>query len=208
MSRRTSIYKGGFTIIELLIATVVFSLVVMVITVSIMQFTKQYYGGTVASTTQSTARALVDDVTRSIQYNKSGIYELKIGADVRGYCMGGSKRYSFMPFQKVSATKHGLVADVPNGGCNSTADAPLNLSSATTLSTPYAREMLGERMRLAKFKIEDQTNGLWLVTVKVVYGDDDLLTSTTADTMQCKPGSGSQFCAVSELTTTVKRRVN
>lgn len=198
--------KRGFTIIELMIATVVFSLVVLVITVAVMQFSRQYYRGVVASSTQGTARSIIDDVTRSIQFNKEGIYELREGSVIKGYCVGGVKRYSFEPFQQALGNRHSLVTDTVNAGC-STSTPPLDISAINApLSTPNAREMVGERMRIAKFNITS-SGGLYVVTVKVVYGDNDLLTSTTNADMQCKTGAGSQFCAVSELTTTVKKRV-
>lgn len=205
--------QRGFTIIELMIATVVFSLVTLVITASILQFSRQYYRGVIASSTQGTARTIIDDVTRSIQFNKEGIYTLRQGSNIRGYCVGGTKRYSFEPYRQVINNAHGLVSDTFAAGC-STLTPPLTVATLTSLTTSNARELLGERMRIAKFSITG-SGGLYVVNVKVVYGDDDLLMSKTTPAtpqssadMECKPGKGSEYCAVSELTTTVKKRVN
>jgi hypothetical protein len=51
------------------------------------------------------------------------------------------------------------------------------------------------------------TTGLYSIDVRVVYGDDDLLINPTATNATCKVGSGSQFCAVSELSTVVQQRI-
>jgi hypothetical protein len=45
------------------------------------------------------------------------------------------------------------------------------------------------------------------VQVRVIYGDDDLLSNPTAANANCKSQAGSQFCAVSDLTTVVVKRV-
>jgi len=54
------------------------------------------------------------------------------------------------------------------------------------------------------------------ISVRVVYGDNDLLVSPSgnadgpaAEDATCKFGiSGSQYCAQSELTTVVKKRIS
>lgn len=196
--------QRGFTIIELLIATLVFSVVTLVITTSVLQFTKQYYRGVVSSTTQSTARGIIDDISRSVQFNSDGIFKLYRGSQVRGICVGGSKRYNFEPYQQVGGNRHGLVSDTYNG-CG-TATSPLNLSGNSNLSTPNARELLGEKMQVAKLSVEP-SGEMYTINVKIVYGDNDLLKNPGTPNVECKTGAGSQFCAVSELTTTVKRRV-
>src|SRR4051812_8577751 len=99
MSRRNIQNQSGFTIIELLIATVIFALVLLVITTGVLQFTRQYYKGVISSHTQSAARAIADDVTRALQFGVGSVQPLTTNGtspagQTYGYCIGQSKRYS------------------------------------------------------------------------------------------------------------------
>ncbi len=92
-------------------------------------------------------------------------------------------------------------------------------------------------MRVSKLTIQDSTTdstlatGVYRVNVRVIYGDDDLLCRqvgnfggsgadcfndipmtaaeiSSANDLQCKNiRSGTQFCAASELSTIVERRL-
>jgi prepilin-type N-terminal cleavage/methylation domain-containing protein len=205
--------QHGFTIIELMIATVVFSLILLIVTACILQFSKQYYKGIIASSTQNTARSLMDDVVRSIQFDTGAVYPLTGGGN-SGYCIGETKRYSYKLFQQVTDNKpfaphqgfHGLVSDTTSTDCKGSAALPV-AGLPAALTTTNARELLGQHMRLSRFDIAG-SNNLYTVTIRVVYGDDDLLTNPTNPATNCKSTVGSQFCAVSQLTTTVKKRVN
>lgn len=229
--------QAGFTIIELLISTVIFAVILLVVTAGILQFSKQYYKGIVSSATQSAARSLVDDVTRSLQFNTGGFATLTINGT--GYCVGSGKRYSYALNRQVvdsAATgntvhqsRHGLISDNITG-CNTSTPVldvrglPTNLPvlpAAGGLNNP--RELLGPRMRLSKFTIVPNGN-IYTVTVRVVYGDDDLLCSPaagdcagngpsavnvldTASDLKCRLSVGSEYCAAAELSTTVEQRV-
>ena len=215
----------GFTIIELLIATAIFGVIMLVVTVGVLQFSRQYYKGVLASTTQGAARALIDDVTRSVQFNSGGVFKLANGS---GYCIGSAKRYSYVlnrqvvdgtPDTSLHQVRHGLVSDSVTG-CNVGTPA-LSVASLTSLSGDNARELLGPRMRLTKFDIKGNDD-IYTITVRIVNGDDDLLcspaagdcdkktlsTALDAPDLQCKSFTGSQYCAVAELQTTVRKRLD
>jgi prepilin-type N-terminal cleavage/methylation domain-containing protein len=244
--------QKGFTIIELLIATLIFTLVLILVTTGVLQFTRQYYKGVISSNTQSTARGIIDDITRTIQFNSGSLYLLKSttltpnndpSAQPLGFCIGETKRFSFKinaqvtegsAFASQHQSNHGLITDGVSG-C-STATPALDVTNPTILTNPdiqtgrtlqNAREHLGQRMRLSKFKIEPVANmfNTYTVTVRIIYGDDDLLCTPTipdscvdrnttpdpksdAESLICKSTVGSHFCAVSELSTTVKKRVD
>jgi len=214
-------HQSGFTMVELMIAMTVFSVIVIVITVSVIQFSKQYYKGVISSATQNTARTIIDDISRSIEFNAGGVNPISSvpAGPVKGYCVGKDKRYSFEPYQQVTDTGlnaplqqnfHGLVADSVSCGQTS---SPLPVSSlSATLTTTNARELLGQHMRIAKFTIITPSSGelsgkLYVINIKVVYGDNDLLTDPTSPDMTCKSTTGSQFCATAELTTSVRKRL-
>jgi type II secretory pathway pseudopilin PulG len=218
---------AGFTIIELLIATSIFTLVLILVTTGVLQFTRQYYKGVVSGQTQTVARAIIDDAAQAIQFNSGTVDPLVENNGSKGFCIGSSKRYSYLPNYQVTdgtpdaaqfQSRFGLVSD-DRPSCSGDAR---DLKATNTISGDNARELLGRNMRLVKFDIVEN-DGLYTVTVRVAYGDSDLLCSPTtanscedetsafplaADDLRCRLVIGSQFCAVSELSTTVKKRVN
>lgn len=219
--------QGGFTIIELLIATLVFSLVLMLITISVLTFTKSYIRGVNQSNTQDVARSIIEGIAQSIQFSGDAVNPAlqPAGDGSQGFCIG-NKRYSYVLGQQLmdgtidttqNQTKHALVMDA-SSSCNGAA------AQAITNGNPTGTELLSPRMRLAKLKVEStgDTN-MWRITVRVVYGDNDLLCSPSVPNdckspntssplnkpdLTCKVAfAGSEYCATSELSTVVKKRI-
>jgi hypothetical protein len=66
-------------------------------------------------------------------------------------------------------------------------------------------------MRISKLEVLQLGNNTYTVNIRVAYGDDDLFGITGPNpvwgTIVCKDGAGSQFCAVSDLSTTVQQRI-
>lgn len=209
--------QTGFTLIELMIATIVFSVVLLLCTASLIYVGRLYYKGVTASKTQETARAIMDEVAQAIQFSGTDVTpESPLGTtyDVRAYCIGG-RLYTYQVGKQVTTTgvlganqaRHAMVVN-DNPGCTSAA-VPQQMDP---LSPADSKELVAERMRLTKLEITpvNPAAGLYRVTVKVVHGNDDLLDnvgSPDPGTINCKLGQGSQYCAVSELTTTVQKRV-
>jgi len=195
----------GFTIIELMIATIVFSLVLLVVTGAIIQFGRVYYKGTVQSRTQETARAVTQDIAQSIQFG-GGIPTQPQSTSVGNYtyfCVG-SRQYTYTLNQQLGTesgqVRHVLV--VSDSGCSG--QPPVGMDTGNLAMG--VRELMGERMQLLDLRVPQVvgTNDLWQVGVRVAYGQNDDL---EADKKACKPIiAGGQFCAVAELNTVAKRR--
>jgi len=203
----------GFTIIELLIATVVFSLVLLLISNGVIQSGRLFHKGVTISNTQEVTRVIIDDVSQAIQFSVGTVTPIAASPDgnSRGICAGG-KRYSYVTGLQLTdslipppgKSRHVLlVDDLP--ACNGS-------TKAQDMTSPLAgsRELVGLNMRLAKFEVAcveispgTCMPGLYNITVRVVYGDRDLLEDTLD---KCRGGAGSQFCSASELTTTVQKR--
>lgn len=234
-------HQSGFTIVELLIATAVFAVLLVIITTGALQFTRQYYKGVISSNTQSATRAIMDDVVRALQFNKGGIVPLtRVTAagptGEYGFCIGDNKRYSMKLNAQVIGSganpslhqsRHGLVSESFTGCSSST--LAYDVTSATL--PPNGRELLGDNMRLVNLAVNTVpgSTDTFIVTVRVLYGDDDLVCSpdvtpatnaggcrsggfpgTAIDgkkNLQCKVTTGSQFCAMSELSTVVQKRM-
>lgn len=223
MRQQNTKHQEGFTILELIIATSVFSLILLIVTTGIIHIGRIYYKGITSSRTQDTTRSIVDSVSNRIQVsgntNIQGPYQYSDGTRV--ICIGTS-RYSYVLDSRLSSSadqpnpltkKHALWTDVIDSSdpcfdtsAGATPPVDLKLDRPTTGENDY--EMLGNNMRLYKFDINHSQSPLYGVTVKVAYGADDLFDFSDPTNPICRPfNEGGQFCAMSEQSTFVKRRL-
>lgn len=196
---------AGFTIIELMIATTVFSVVLILCSFALLQIGRTYYKGLTASKTQEEARSVIDEISRNIQFSGSSIAPTIGSSSV--FCIG-DQRYSYKLNQQVEDNTpfsthqgyHALVVD-SFPGCNTTSTPSQNLNS----NSVNGRELVGIHMRLSKLQVIALGNNLYQINIRVVYGDDDLLNATFDSCGGFR--AGTQFCAVSELSTSIQKRI-
>jgi len=219
-SARSTIDQNGFTIIELMIATLVFSIILLVITVGVINFTRSYYRGINTSTTQGISRSAIDNIAQAIQFTGS---QIQTGPNV--VCVG-NQQYSYRIGKKLSTT---AAADTATKVLYETAKG----ASCTADFVSAGKELLGTNMRLASFTVTNlpaPQNNLWTVSMRIAYGDIDLLCNPSiasaspggcgknaapmsaaqalaAPNMSCRPSDASQFCSISALSTTVVKRM-
>jgi prepilin-type N-terminal cleavage/methylation domain-containing protein len=209
----------GFTIIELLIATAVFSVIMVVITAGIISFTRQYYKGVITSNTQTTARTIMSQVTQAIQFGGSITTGL-VNGSTEAFCVD-NKMYSYIIGQQVNdgganaamhQNYHGLVADNTGAGCDA-ATVPPSLPTVSQLGADQ-REMLGDKMRLSALDISTPDGQTYTVHLRIIYGEDDLLEPSVASLPidwskeKCQLNRATlQYCAITDLTTTIQKRI-
>ena len=213
---------AGFTILELMIAATVFSVILLVVAVGVIGFTNSYYKGITASKTQANARAIMAAVTQSLQFGKA--FNTPTSGSVRGFCIDNTL-YAFVPGQQVTDSNpnagkhqgyHGLVEQTGND-CSASIPAavatPLGSPGSANLPSD-ARELLGPHVRINTFTIS-QSGDIFTVHLRLIYADDEVLkpnvtagTNWDTATEQCIANQiGGRFCAASDLTTTVERRL-
>jgi prepilin-type N-terminal cleavage/methylation domain-containing protein len=209
---------GGFTIIELLIAMTVFSLILTAAVFGMVQVGRAYYKGVIVSRTQHTTRSILDDISRTIQLSGGDIV---FGNDnsIRALCIGGVRYSVLMNAQLTESAPVDFDSDNPQaknvfwketGGC---AGDVLTLENFATGIEGEGTELLGANMRVTDFRVTNHDNSsLYTITLSIAYGDQDLLDVADDDDGNsrtiCAPGvAGTQFCAISELSTTVMRRL-
>lgn len=196
--------SAGFTIVELMIATTVLSVILLLVTVVMTGIGRLYYKGINQSRIQSNARSIAAQIAQDVQLSSntpSTGSAVVSGKAVQVICVG-NVRYTYVVNNKINTNgyKHVLWRDTPAGGCSVAAGADL------TLSTPSdGDELISPSARLTKLNFPPMTSGLQKLQLGIAYGDDDLLTTT--DPVQCKGGSATQFCATSDLSTVVVQRV-
>ncbi len=212
--------QAGFTIVELAIATTVFSLVLIVVLYGVLSFTHAYYRGINNSATQNTARSIVSNVSQAIEFS-GGIptgdaIDATPGHQNVTYFCDGSNVYVYQPGVQFSGsptlTSPGLYEKPASPGC--TFDGTLS----------GGRELLAKGMRVAVLTVQQNTSSkAYMIAVRLALGDDDLLCSpaTTGscapngtlpvynkNDLQCKQHTGYQFCAVAALGSTATVRVD
>ncbi len=224
--------KAGFTIIELMLAMVIFSLVLMGAMAGLVQIGRLYYRGITFARTQAINRAIVDEISQAVQFSKSPISldtaatlsgpQIDIGQPYTTFFCIGPIRYSYAVDRKLTKnsdpgkkeTWHAMWADEPSGGCSQlsgfadlTKEDPCNLP---TDNCSNGRELLSENMRISKLNLSvGPDNRIFSIALSLAYGDDDLLQDVDGRLVcEGKANSASVgFCAISELETRAVRRV-
>lgn len=230
--QHTDLEQKGFTIIELLIASTVFTTILLICTTGLIQIGRVYQKGVLSSQVQESTRSIIDEITRAIQFDGGTVTSVRpIGSggpppSPSNYFCIDDKRFSFVLGKQLlpsstaitdtaNETHRALVVD-DAAACMSGQD----LGSPATLAAG-SKELLAPNMRLAKLiictpgmapdancaadKIHPSGSGLYHVSVRVIYGSTDILTATK-DTCTTDR-SAAQFCALSELNTTVQKRL-
>ena len=207
--QRGRITAAGFTIIELMIATTLFSVILLVITFGVTSFTNDYYKGLNSSSTQNAVGTISTAVTKAIEFGESA--PVAIPGTPAAYCIG-NQAFIYNLGAQVTALGSSLgLGQVNVSGCGA------------VLPSSGLHEMLPANMRVVAFDITQPHPPLWELHMKLAHGDNDLLCGgtiscsgptatdaqlvTNAASLHCRSATGSRFCAVSELSTIVQRRV-
>lgn len=206
--------QQGFTILELMIATLVFSVILLIATFSLLQVGRMFYKGVTLSRTQGVARSVMAEIAQNIQFSGGQISAPAYSTPgVKDKICIGNRRYSFVKGRQMSETptagqvRHALVVDEPTTNCFSAAAQDVDLPNPVLSNTSI--ELLQPGMRLSNLHVADKGNGLWEITLRIVSGENDLLENQDSEDANCRNlRLGSQFCAAVELKTTVLKRIN
>jgi type II secretory pathway pseudopilin PulG len=218
--------ESGFTIVELMIATSVLSMMLLIVTLIITSIGNLYYKGVNLSRIQDDTRNITSQVSQDLELNNSfGTFNTTNPnpGSTEAYCIG-NVRYTFVVGKELgnnaNESHHVLWRDTnptPGGACGPVGTFPNPASNGSELVAPSSR--------LTQFSIAGISP--YHVAVNVAYGDDDLLCSpsvsgscqtpnampTVADftkgDLLCKglSSTGSSFCATASLNTTVVQRL-
>lgn len=218
---------NGFTIVELMIAMSVFTIILVATSAVLVQIGRAYYRSVFTSRTQSIVRSVADNVSRSIQFSGSHIVEsnspLEVGSsslEANALCIG-TTRYTYILDNIVGSSDVEYALWRDNISTSGTCDV-LDLSNIP--SDNDGVELLGQNMRLLAFSVEPDPPGSqreYRVRVDIAYGESDFiegvnedgdtvldLSSTDIVSFRCKPASFTlQFCAASSLSSKLTRRL-
>jgi prepilin-type N-terminal cleavage/methylation domain-containing protein len=245
--------QHGFTILELMIATMVFSVIFLSTTTAILQISKLYYKGVVTGRTQEVARGITDQISQQLQLGTgelifaadatqvvAGGNDVTVGGNkltVQAFCIGSS-RYTYRLNTQVdkavanhtydaanSRLAHALWRDTVSPGTCVPADLSANSAVPTGNQPPPSwggEELLGQGMRLTQLTPKcDASTKVCTLDIGVIYGDNDLITPdpavindpqtvanmNTIKTLKCESIIGNHWCAASQFSTSVVKRL-
>ena len=201
---------SGFTLVELMVATLVFATVLLMITVAVIQINRVYYKGVTESNTQNVARNIVDTLSQAIQFNAGSVDNTPDTPPPEGtqqnICIGDQQFVFIRGYRLVNGsagtheTNQALLQQTAHGDC-----AP----PPSPLPANFGRELLTPGMRLSNLEVRkvDDTN-LYKLSVTVSYGNSDAFDDDLATAPKCQSlATNNQFCSVSEINTVVEKRV-
>ncbi len=212
----------GFTIIELLVATAVFSVVLLGAAATILQTSRLYYKGIISSRTQTAAREMLESISRPIQLEKQTVIKpINVGMtgsyQVQALCVGTTRITYVIGLesdQNVSideaATKirHAAWRDVIASPQECATGIP---DLQAVKPTANGVDLLGQHMRLSDLTLESlqaTRQGVWKVRVSVLYGERSLMSPAAGIPNACLGAiAGSQWCARTTYETMVYKRI-
>src|SRR5665213_548059 len=177
-SHRTKLNQKAFTIVELMIATTILSVILVMATVTMINIGNLYYKGINQARVQDSVRNNTDEVSQQLQLSVlppetplvnpvpagDGIHQ------IYAYCIGAT-RYSYIKNSQIGsdASKHQVAhvlwrdAAPPSGCTQNTGLLNISLTGGTELIAPNSR-LTGFTISLAS---------PYSLSISEAYGDDD-----------------------------------
>jgi prepilin-type N-terminal cleavage/methylation domain-containing protein len=201
----------GFTIVELMIATLVFSVIMLISLAAFIQINRLYTKGLSIAKTQEAVRNVISELSNRMQYSADDPYSNG------NYVCIGTKKYSFSlntpEDSSGSALKSEDVTD--SGSCNILASPsnkkvllPKNTRVLSFIVTNTAGSPIHDITVSLLFAPNDGSCSINSACTDLVDTKGDVGGSiTNIDNWRCKGGiSGSEYCSLSKITTTVFKR--
>jgi len=208
--------ERGFTIIELMIATTVFSMILVMVSAMMIGVGKLYNKGINQSRVQSNVRSITDEVSQQLRLSaKDSVLPQDAvttdGVTSDAICIG-KYRYSFVVNKKLGDWKHVLWRDdKPATGCATLTPTRMNSSAPSTGLN--GTELIAANSRLTAFTITGGGKAPYTVEIGVTSGDydaanqDNSLSNASGQCTGDSAGKGTEYCASAKIKTIVAQRI-
>jgi prepilin-type N-terminal cleavage/methylation domain-containing protein len=226
--------NSGFTIIELLISSLIFSIILMTATFAVIQVSRTYIKGYVGVQTQNTNRSMISLLTNELQQSNPGSVNVDPNnryGTIHWFCLNG-QRFIYQYDAILNDTTSGAPLnknvfvqdqdDSPKQDCTfNTGMLPfgnIKLSdfiSDLSLNTPQnpQTELLRQHMQLVNLNggqliaAVSGFKGLYNINLKILYADTGSFRQVTANNSICYSDYTTHgFCYASSSSTTVQAR--
>jgi|GEM_PF-2747689 prepilin-type N-terminal cleavage/methylation domain-containing protein len=208
--------QQGFTIVELLISTAVFSLALLIAVIAIIIVNNSFVKGNVQSQTQDIARNVLSTIIQDIQFNRTSSIILGTPYENYGYYCLGNDVYIYQTGQEINtsatpAVYHALLEFTGSCPTNLTTD-PVGIADLQYLNNKAGggnntHELLSQNLSLEQLDITQVNSNSYAVTLTIAYGNYFIKAATPIDDSCPAESLSGQLCAVSTLTTTVSPRI-
>jgi len=200
-------FNQGFTLVELLIATTIFSVILLLAANGIVYVGRLYQKGTNGALVQEVTRSAIDEIKNDFELSSGTYKKLTDAGNAKGFCIGDNL-YSYKLNTRIPADGNGhafVVRQEPNCSTNINPQ-PDDISGAPNPTYPW-RELLGPNMQLQSDPVTDPSGSKAInIRITVISAENDLIEDSGPSKGLCKPGFGSQFCASSSVSTYAVKR--
>jgi prepilin-type N-terminal cleavage/methylation domain-containing protein len=198
--------QKGFTIVELMIASTILTVILVSASFVLVQIGRLYYKGVITARTQDTARNIIESISRPSQLEGANVVEFgPLGGDWRVICVGN---------QRFSYVLNAVAVDNNPVALKDTVASADECSQPATLADDGVESLLANNMRITELNVdEDATTGMRDISVVVVYGENDDFIPADPTAIPPQPptcrqqASSAQWCAVAAYSTRVFPRV-
>lgn len=229
--------EQGFTILELLIATIVFSILILVAITSFLTIGHLFYKGIALTQSQDAVRNIMADVTNGIQ-RAPGTALVPTGSiQVSSTQTCGSTSTGVCTYYCINGDRYtALTGPIPAGDTQTTAPTTLKdfslIKDTASCNNPFSAtgtpinnnptsptytkptELLGNGLWLRQFKILNPATDFYTIDLRIAYGNDlnNFINYSGNDYSgaKCQGGRaiGFAFCSTNSAFTSVIRGIN
>jgi prepilin-type N-terminal cleavage/methylation domain-containing protein len=221
--------QGGFTIIELLIATSVLAVILIIVTLILINISSLYDKGVHLANVQDTTRNTIEEIAQDIQLTNgqfvigtpTSMGTFSPGVSSQSFCIGDT-RYSYVVGyaegtgndpSNMPRIQHVLWRDTQSTHPESCQALPLDQAdpgAADSGNSINGAELVAPGTRITNLSVTQNTSGNYVIKLAEAYGDSDLLQITppaVTNNPLCKTSIGDQFCSTDSLTLDVTPRI-
>ncbi len=202
----------GFTLIELMISTVVFSSILLIATIAIIYVSKTYVEGQVVIKNQDNSQAILMNLANAIKFDDNSnnnivLPQLNSSTNNYYFCIGS---YEYIYSLNQLFTSNNQVA----GLLQLTNSLSPNCVYPTSINIGSSRQLLSQNERVGQLAIS-QNNNIYDISLTIGYGNNSVLQTLNTASDPAPPykyrcvisAFSVSLCAVSSLSTTVTSRI-
>ena len=188
--------KRGFTIVELMIASVVFATVSLLTVTVVIGISRQYQTATYSNQLNDAKRSIHQDLRNAIAYQKAtDLSVIDNGDGISRLCVGDVIYYWKQHSGTLATENYGLYKKTLNAACKD-------------MDTANGVNLLPKNGFVNTFTVTKGANNDYTVVTDFAVGTADMFTDTSPKFTQCLPTQkGGDFCSVLNYTSIVTSRM-
>lgn len=187
-------FQTGFTLIELIIAMAIFSFMLLILMVGVLQIFKMYQADLSSKRSQEAARTAMDEISRDVR-DSNGVMSVHTNGTQGWICLDSDSLAIYETTDGTSLYKTSGLTNCSDG----------NFSGGTTTKIIDGSGVVQSRS-FKPVAINDSSGDPVSVRINLVVttGADDLFSDQNLT--QCSIGAGAEFCASTTMSNVISLR--